>query len=172
MSGMPVAVFRQWIVICITSAVLAGCGHEQVRRLPDDSAGTAVPVRAGKSAGRPAGERAASVALGQLGVPYRYGGTTSRGFDCSGLVQYAWHRAGSSIPRTTTEQWKQLAKVRSSDLQIGDLLFFRIDGRVSHVGLYLGDRRFVHAPASGRSVSVASLDSGFYRQKFVGGARP
>ena len=172
MSAMPVAIFRRWIVICITAAVLAGCGHEPVRRPTDGVASASIPVGAEKSTSRKAGERAASVALGQLGVPYRYGGVTSRGFDCSGLVQYAWHRAGANIPRTTTDQWRQLDKIDPARLQVGDLLFFRIDGKVSHVGLYLGDSRFVHAPAAGRSVSVASLESAFYRRAFVGGARP
>lgn len=112
------------------------------------------------------------VAVRQIGVPYRYGGSTTKGFDCSGLVQYAWAKAGKRIPRTTSQQWRQMTPVAAQDLRIGDVLFFRIDGRVSHVGMYLGDRRFVHAPSSGREVTVEHLDTGFYRQAFVRGARP
>jgi cell wall-associated NlpC family hydrolase len=95
-----------------------------------------------------------------------------RGFDCSGLVQYAWSKAGKRIPRTTREQWRRLTPVANRDLRVGDLLFFRIDGSISHVGLYLGDRRFVHSPSSGREVEVEDLDAGFYRNAFVRGARP
>jgi len=95
-----------------------------------------------------------------------------RGFDCSGLVQYAYSKAGRQIPRTTSEQWRKLTPVNAERLRVGDLLFFRIDGSISHVGLYLGDRRFVHAPSTGREVTVADLDSAFYRKTFVRGARP
>jgi len=172
MSAMAVAKFRRWCVICITAAAFAGCGHEPVRRIQAGAGSDPIPASAAKAESHAPGERAAAVALGQLGVPYRYGGTTSRGFDCSGLVQYAWHRAGANIPRTTSEQWRRLQKVSLGDLQVGDLLFFRINGKLSHVGLYLGGSRFVHAPESGRSVSVASLESSFYRRAFAGVARP
>ena len=118
------------------------------------------------------GEQAAIVAVRQVGVPYSYGGTTTRGFDCSGLVQYAWFKAGKQIPRTTSQQWRQLSPIRSRDMREGDLLFFRIDGQISHVGMYLGDRRFVHAPSSGREVTIASLDTDYYRRAFVRAARP
>lgn len=121
---------------------------------------------------RPAGEQAAIVAVRQIGVPYRYGGDSVRGFDCSGLVQYAWSAAGRKVPRTTGEQWRQMQPVADRDLEPGDVLFFNIDGKVSHVGLYLGSRRFVHAPESGREVTIADLDSEFYRRAFIRGGRP
>lgn len=117
------------------------------------------------------GHRAAVVALDQVGVPYRYGGNSPRGFDCSGLVHYAYLQAGVSIPRTTTQLWTAAEPVAVADLRAGDLLFFRIDGKMSHVGLYLGERRFVHAPQSGRTVSVASLEAPFYRQALIRAGR-
>jgi len=152
--------------------MVSGCGHEPVRRLPttDGSARTVYSIP--KNERRTAGEQAAVVALRQIGVPYRYGGTTSQGFDCSGLVQFAYGIAGKRIPRTTSEQWRQLTPVNGNSMQIGDLLFFRIEGKISHVGLYLGDRQFVHAPSTGRHVTVAELDSDFYQQTFVRAARP
>jgi murein DD-endopeptidase len=118
------------------------------------------------------GETAARVALGQVGTPYRYGGTTPSGFDCSGLVHYSYLQAGKSIPRTTVGQWAELAPVRSRDMRTGDLLFFSIGGKMSHVGLYLGDGRFVHAPSSGRTVEIERLDSAFYRTAFLRAGRP
>ena len=121
---------------------------------------------------RHVGEQAAVIAVRQLGVPYRYGGSTSKGFDCSGLVQYAYSQAGKSIPRTTAAQWQSLQPVAASNLRVGDVLFFNIEGKVSHVGLYLGSRRFVHAPSSGREVTIAELDSAYYRRVFVRGGRP
>jgi len=118
------------------------------------------------------GERAASVALGQVGVPYRYGGSSPSGFDCSGLVHYAYAAAGKNVPRTTTGQWAELASVANRDLRTGDLLFFNIAGKMSHVGVYLGDGRFVHAPSTGRTVSIESLESDYYRKAFIRAGRP
>jgi len=118
------------------------------------------------------GERAAAVALQQVGIPYRYGGSTTSGFDCSGLVQYSYGRAGKNVPRTTGQLWSATSAVQKNKLRPGDLLFFSIDGKMSHVGMYVGGQRFVHAPSSGRSVSVANLNSAFYSSAFIRGGRP
>lgn len=166
MSSMQVTVPRKTMATCILALCIAGCGHEAVRRVPDGR--TAEPVADHRSPG----ETAAVVAKRQVGVPYRYGGTGARGFDCSGLVQYAWSKAGVRLPRTTSEQWRRTSPVQANDLRTGDLLFFRIDGRISHVGLYLGGGRFVHAPSTGRTVAVARLDAGYYRETFAGATRP
>jgi cell wall-associated NlpC family hydrolase len=119
-----------------------------------------------------AGRLAAHYALQQVGAPYRYGGASPDGFDCSGLVQYAYRQAGRSLPRTTGQLWDFTVPVKRANLQPGDLLFFSISGRMQHVGLYLGDNRFVHAPKSGRTVSVASLSSDFYRDALLRAGRP
>lgn len=116
--------------------------------------------------------RAVAVALDQVGVPYRYGGATPGGFDCSGLVHYAYANAGVALPRTTQAQWRALDRVSLADRRAGDLLFFRIDGRLSHVGLYLGQGRFVHAPRTGTRVRVEQLDAPFYANRLAGVARP
>jgi cell wall-associated NlpC family hydrolase len=117
-------------------------------------------------------EIAAIAALRQLGAPYKYGGSSPSGFDCSGLVVFAYHKAGVDLPRTTKGLWNELGQVKKKNLRTGDILFFRIGGKVSHVGMYLGSGRFIHSPQSGQEVSVANLESGFYRQTFVGAARP
>ena len=172
MSSLPARFVRQFVIVTAIAVLLGACGHEQVRQLPDDRKGArqSKPVAVAKP--RPAGQQAAIVAVRQVGVPYRYGGSTVNGFDCSGLVQYAYARAGKHIPRTTADQWRQMSPVADENLKVGDLLFFRIDGGISHVGLYLGSRRFVHAPSSGREVTIAELDSGYYRKAFVRGGRP
>ncbi|MEO1595257.1 MAG: C40 family peptidase [Pseudomonadota bacterium] len=115
---------------------------------------------------------AAAMALAQVGEPYRYGGSAPGGFDCSGLVQYAYALAGVALPRTTQAQWRELPRVAVSERRVGDLLFFRIDGRLSHVGLYLGGGQFVHAPRTGTRVRVERLDASFYASRLVGVARP
>ena len=118
------------------------------------------------------GERAAAIALRQVGVPYRYGGSSANGFDCSGLIQYSYRQAGKSVPRTTGQLWAATTTVSRNELRQGDVLFFRVEGKMSHVGLYLGGQRFVHAPSSGRTVSVESLNSPFYADAFIRAGRP
>ncbi len=118
------------------------------------------------------GDLAAATALRQVGVPYRYGGSDTSGFDCSGLVQYSWGRAGVSVPRTTGQQWSGIPAVDASNLRRGDVLFFNIEGKMSHVGLYVGDGRFVHAPSTGRTVVVEDLNSAYYSSRLLRAGRP
>ena len=75
------------------------------------------------------------------------------------------------MPRTTGQLWNLAGVVSYDDLQVGDLLFFRFDGKMSHVGIYVGDEQFVHAPSTGRSVSLESLDAEYYRQAFIRAGR-
>lgn len=154
---------RHFALQLLVLGLVSACAHEPARQSP--AGATTRP-------GRSSAEQAAVVAVRQVGVPYRYGGTSTRGFDCSGLVQYAYAKSGKRIPRTTAAQWRELAPVPADELRVGDLLFFRIGGRISHVGLYLGSGRFVHAPSTGREVTIAELDADFYRRAFVRGGRP
>lgn len=150
--------------------VLSACTGAPVR-IPDaERAAMRVPVTS--PAARPPGERAAAIAAAQVGVPYRYGGRSTAGFDCSGLVSYAYGRAGRAVPRTTGALWRQLRPVAATELEPGDVLFFDIAGKPSHVGLYLGEGRFVHAPSTGREVSIEDLESPYYRRSFLRGGRP
>jgi murein DD-endopeptidase len=115
---------------------------------------------------------ALAIAVDMIGTPYRYGGTSPRGFDCSGLVYYAYRKAGIHSPRTTTEQYRQSKRVPVSHLQPGDLIFFTISqGKLSHVGIYAGDDRFIHAPSSGKSVAYATLHDPYWRGRLIGAGR-
>ena len=172
MSSMPVTFVHRVVTILVLVIMLAGCGHEPPRRLPDNGKNSTQSQPGSDLPRRSPAEQAAIIAVRQVGVPYRYGGSTITGFDCSGLVQFAYAGAGKSIPRTTADQWRQLSPVAGHDLRVGDLLFFRIGGWISHVGLYLGRGRFVHAPSTGREVTIAGLNSDYYRKYFVRGGRP
>ncbi|WP_078120837.1 C40 family peptidase [Thiosocius teredinicola] len=109
------------------------------------------------------------VAADLIGTPYRYGGTTRRGFDCSGLVQYSHRQIGISVPRTTTSQWRNGRELQRQHLLPGDLLFFDLGSRkAQHVGIYEGDGLFIHAPSSGKRVGRASLDNPYWREQLVG----
>ncbi|WP_420468778.1 C40 family peptidase [Panacagrimonas sp.] len=107
-------------------------------------------------------------ALGQIGRPYRYGGTTPEGgFDCSGLVQYVYGLQGLSVPRTTREQFKAGERIKLRHAEPGDLLFYSFSGRgIDHVAVYLGDGQAVHAPSSGKQVIVAPIENRWWKQRY------
>ena len=112
-------------------------------------------------------------ARAQLGADYQYGGDSpAEGFDCSGLVYYSFRKAGVSLPRTAFGQFKRSRPISRRHLKRGDLVFFRIyRSRISHVGIYLGNKRFIHAPSSGKSVSIASLDNPYWQKRYIRAGR-
>ena len=111
-------------------------------------------------------------ALGQIGRPYRYGGTTPDGFDCSGLVQYVYGLQGLKLPRTAADQHEQGDTIDLDDAEPGDLLFYRFGWfGIDHVAIYLGDGQAVHAPASGRQVIVAPVAQRWWMDRYVDAVR-
>jgi cell wall-associated NlpC family hydrolase len=103
-----------------------------------------------------------------VGTPYRYGGNDIGGFDCSGLVQFTYSRIGILIPRTTRAQLARSQAIKPAEMRPGDLLFFRLKGpKVSHVGIYIGNQKMIHAPSNHKSVSYARLDQGYWRDHLV-----
>jgi murein DD-endopeptidase len=108
-------------------------------------------------------------ALGQIGRPYRYGGDDPSGFDCSGLVEYAYAAAGIKVPRTARAQLHDGRRIDLDQALPGDLLVYRIaeSGDSLHVAIYLGHDRMIHAPERNREVSVVGIDSPFWKDNFV-----
>jgi cell wall-associated NlpC family hydrolase len=124
-----------------------------------------VPVPVGSPGiGHP---QAAQIALRYLGVPYVWGGASPSGFDCSGLVMYVYAQLGISLPHYTVAQWSATLPISMSEIQPGDLLFF--DG-LGHVGIYIGNGEFVHAPHTGTVVQISSL-TGYWAASLVGARR-
>jgi cell wall-associated NlpC family hydrolase len=113
------------------------------------------------------GDRAARIALSAVGVPYRWGGASPSGFDCSGLVMYAYAQVGVSLPHFTGSMWGMGVPVSRGDLQPGDLVFFN---GLGHMGIYAGGGSFVHAPHTGDVVKVSSM-SGWYASTYMGARR-
>ncbi|XAH21294.1 C40 family peptidase [Xylophilus sp. GW821-FHT01B05] len=113
-------------------------------------------------------------AMGFLGVPYRRGGNTAdTGFDCSGFVRAIYEQTvGKLLPRRANEQAAATEKIDKSDLQPGDLVFFNTMRRAfSHVGLYIGDGKFIHAPKPGAKVRVEDMGVGYWSRRFDGARR-
>ena len=118
------------------------------------------------------GDEIAVRAISMVGLPYRYGGADLDGFDCSGLVYFIYRDLGIDVPRTAVDQQRAALLVERRHLQPGDLVFFRTRGRhVSHVGVYVGEDRFVHAPQTGKSIELRSLDDQYYGPRFVAAGR-
>jgi len=116
----------------------------------------------------------ASYAQTLVGTPYKYGGNSpDSGFDCSGFVDHVYnHTLGISLPRSTAEISRAGRSVRWSELRTGDLVFFNTLHRTfSHVGIYLGDDRFIHAPSSGGSVRVENILEDYWRRSYNGARR-
>lgn len=115
--------------------------------------------------------------MGQIGKPYRWGGTSPRtGFDCSGLVYYAYKDLVKfRIPRTANEMYhlRDAASVDRGELENGDLVFFRTRGRgtADHVGVYVGNGKFIQSPRSGRDIQITSLSEDYWQRHYVGAKR-
>jgi cell wall-associated NlpC family hydrolase len=131
---------------------------------------------AGEAAGKvwAGAQDVAIYALGLIGVDYRYGGTTPEsGLDCSGLVQHVFQQVtGVTLPRTSKEMSGLGSKINVHDLKPGDLVFFNTRRfSFSHVGIYLGDNRFIHAPSRGNEVEIAKLSESYWQKHFDGARR-
>jgi cell wall-associated NlpC family hydrolase len=149
---------------------LAGCSMSPYRPAP-----VAMPVPPTMPATTPAttmGNEIAMRAIALLGSPYQWGAAGPTQFDCSGLVRYIHNDLGIGVPRTAAEQYAAARRVDMRQLAPGDLLFFKIrGGGVSHVAIYAGEGRFVHAPQTGRPVELRTLNDDYYRPRLVGVGR-
>ena len=157
------------LVLLIFCAALAGCASHP--RTPADTRSSADSSRAVSTTER---SEALLLALMALGVDYRSGGRSSAtGFDCSGLVAHVYEEAyGIRLPRTVLAQSETGFAVSAQELEPGDLVFYDTLGRpYSHVGIYLGEGKFVHAPKSGSTVRVENLRSNYWNKRFNGARR-
>lgn len=177
--------------LLVTTVALAGCATTQSQQAQSDPAHAARdnylsytqadPLGAYLAGGSRANssnpqttKTLATAALKMLGVKYRFGGETPKtGFDCSGLVSYAAEKSlGLKLPRRAAEMAREGKSIKSSELKKGDLVFFNTRGhRYSHVGIYLGDKKFVHAPRTGAVVRIESMDIAYWKKRYNGARR-
>jgi hypothetical protein len=174
--GAPIVPAVMPAVALVLALLLAGCGHGDVRQ---GSRGPArvVPTREWPAVPPEDPVRANAVlmrAISLVGTPYRYGGSTPEGgFDCSGLVNYVYRdMLELRLPRTSRELAAyQGPRIPPERLAAADLVFFGSGGSVSHVGIYVGEGRFVHAPTTGGTVRLDRLDGAYWRQHYSGAKR-
>lgn len=166
-ANIPPLMSCRRVTLFVALLALAACAPFQPETRSSESSRDTVDQASGL--------RIARDAIAQIGAPYHYGGANPvQGFDCSGLVSYVYQRNGIAVPRTAAQQFAAARPLREGQLQSGDLVFFRLDdGRsaVSHVGIYTGQGRFVHAPQTGRQVSAVSLDEPYFRARLAGFGR-
>nr|WP_174627386.1 C40 family peptidase [Candidatus Methylobacter favarea] len=124
---------------------------------------------------KPAARQVIQYALSLQGLPYHYGkNSPAQGFDCSGFVNHVYEQYGILLPRTVQEMARSLPQIPKNDLHSGDLVFFKINGKAySHVGIYVDNDHFIHAPSrqTGK-VLVSSLKNPYWRKRFIGAGRP
>jgi cell wall-associated NlpC family hydrolase len=160
-------------------ALLAACASSPQRHQPtyktSHSALADLPPRAPSAASAGEANDILFRAIGLVGTPYRWGGNTpAGGFDCSGLIDYIYRTAtGIKLPRTSHDMASMDARKvrRMTQLASGDLVFFDIGGAISHVGVYVGKGRFVHAPNSGGTVRLDDIDGPYWGDHFAYGKR-
>ncbi|RDK10642.1 C40 family peptidase [Cupriavidus lacunae] len=157
-------------LLCATALLLAACASSP----PSRYAG--LPRTPGKPMVDPSAglEEVSIQAMSLVGTPYRYGGNTpDSGFDCSGLVRYVVSRAANvNLPRTTEAMGTRGSSLDRSEVASGDLVFFNTTGRAnSHVGIYVGQNRFVHAPSSGGTVRLEDMGKPYWASRYNGARR-
>jgi cell wall-associated NlpC family hydrolase len=161
---VPTLLRSPLLAFALAAIVFGCCGLETAAATVARSTPRWPPKRA--VATPTVGARAAAIALRAVGVPYRWGGTSpAGGFDCSGLVYWAYGRLGVELPHSSYALYEQGRRVARSRVKAGDLLFF---SGLGHVGIYVGRGRMVHAPHSGRRVEVVSLGRSQYGGRLVG----
>ena len=166
---MSLRVYRSIGALLAAAALAAGCAGA-----PSTDSAAAPPVVAPHAAAaddKPVlnlGGAVADLAADMVGARYRLGGTDPvQGFDSSGLAFYAYDLAGYPIPRAPADQFRAAHKIALAEAAVGDLFFFQDQAKLSHVGIYLGDGLFVHAPEKGRQVSVARIDAPYYQEQLI-----
>lgn len=158
----PDSLPAEWLALLERAAEAAG---------PPAPGGTGAGGAADSTAGAWPGEKAAALARTQVGKPYAWGGTGPERFDCSGLALYVYRQLGIALPRVSSDQASTGVHVDRTELKPGDLVFFSLRSAFDHVGIFLGNNRFVHAPRRQEPVRVDNLDDAWWNRAYKGARR-
>jgi len=151
--------FSLFVLFLLAGCATAPSSNQSVAALSASSLATSTATR----------QDIVKIAESLLGVPYKWGGTTRGGMDCSGVVNYAYNKLGIPVPRTAHDLY--FGGQRLERVKPGDLLFYKTSpGRISHVGIYVGDGQMIHASTSKRRVIKANINIPYWRKRWVGGA--
>ena len=174
LAGVAMAL-RALLPALLLASLLAGCGHDEVRHARPQASAVTPHTWPNNPPADPASANAVLMrAISLVGTPYRYGGNTpAGGFDCSGLVNYVYRdMLDLKLPRTSRDLAAfQGPRIAPERLTTADLVFFGSGGSVSHVGIYVGEGRFVHAPSTGGTVRLDRLDGPYWRDHYSGAKR-
>ena len=172
MSLKGITYYEKLILIAVLGALIAGlngCVPPGARNRDRYIRSYDYRKDTGLSEGR---KRLVDTAMSYIGTPYRSGGSSPRGFDCSGFAMFVYRRHGMRIDRTVSGQYQNGRQIDIRSAKAGDLVFFDITGgRVSHVGIYIGGGEFVHAPSSGKTVRVDEISNPYWHERYFGAAR-
>ena len=163
----------KWPLLLILFTFVVACTGKQQPTVQESSVTTdQKPSSSPEKAIESPGTQALDVARTMLGTPYRYGGTDPKGFDCSGLVRYAFSQSGVELPRTSREIFRASQRIDPQKIEPGDLVFFTLSAnKISHVGIYAGQSRFIHSPSSGKGVSYASMANPYWQRRLIAAGR-
>lgn len=164
--------FRPLLMLAVTALLLNACTSPKPPKAPL-RAGYSLPkrtmIRITHVNPQTARQELMLRSMSLIGTPYRYGGASrENGFDCSGMVQYVYQDAlHVALPRTARDMAASSRKISVAELKVGDLVFFNTGAPYSHVGLYIGNGEFLHAPSSNASIRTARLDDGYFKSRFI-----
>ena len=157
--------FRYIFILCLSVLTLAGCASNQ--QLPTGHNNEVADFSVEPSQDSAKAEKLWQVFERYQGTPYRYGGTSANGFDCSGFILTAYQEGlGKQLPRTTSQMLAHGDSVPPGNIEPGDLVFFRIGGKEQHAGIYMGDDRFIHASTS-IGVTQSSMNGYYWKGRFT-----
>jgi peptidoglycan DL-endopeptidase CwlO len=160
MPNGPTRSVASLVALVGVAIVLAACSGVSVRTAEPGAIEVDIPKRSGA--------RVVEIARKYVGAPYRWGGSSPSGFDCSGLVRYVYAQVGVSLPHNAAKQYMLGTPVSRASLEPGDIVFF---DRLRHNGIYIGEGRFIHSRQTGKRVSIAGLDEAWYAEHWVGARR-
>ena len=160
--------FRYAFILVFSSLVMGGCASNQSFQ-PRTAHSQYSPVESVPGSAK--AEKLWQAFERYKGTPYQYGGTTGRGFDCSGFITTAYREGlGQQLPRTTSQMLRYGDVVQPRDVKPGDIVFFRIAGKDQHAGIYMGDNRFIHASTSS-GVIMSELNGYYWKDRFSSARR-